>query len=386
MSTPIQEKMVKIGSELKSEYFEREDVVDGCLTAILAKQNVLLVGPPGIAKSALINEACSRITGAEWFQWLLSKVTTLEEVLGPMSLKSLENDKFIRIPDHKLPTAHIAFLDEIFKCNSTTLNSLLGIINERVFHNDGQPTKVPLISVFGASNELPADANELVALYDRFMIRFKLQGIQEEGNFLSMMQGAGNNGSTQKTTITLDELAQAQEEVKLVIVPRSVLESILKIRKDLQKKGFYNSDRRFKQLLSILQASAWLRGSQTVNEDELEIFVHCLWDKPEDMNTVSEVVLDNASPLKTEMNKILLAAEELVKKYEKVRDEHGKKSRESISAGSACSSELKDLIEKIKELEVKATTAGKDVQKVKELLNKVEKFDEKIVYEIVGRA
>jgi MoxR-like ATPase len=178
-----QEKLKNIREELQQSFLERGDLIDGALCALLCSQHILIIGPPGTAKSMLADETCRRITGAGYFQWLLTRFTTPEEVFGAVSLKALEEDDYRRVTVHKLPEAHIAFLDEIFKANSSILNAILTLINERLFHNGKSITAVPLLTLFGASNELPED-DELMALYDRFLLRFVVGYIAEDFRFL----------------------------------------------------------------------------------------------------------------------------------------------------------------------------------------------------------
>jgi MoxR-like ATPase len=140
---------------------------------VLAGEHVLLLGPPGTAKSALVR-AIAQAFGGTYFERLLTKFSTPEELFGPISLKALEQDRYQRVTAGKLPEAEFAFVDEVFKANSAILNSLLTAMNERLFHNDGAPTQMPLVALFGASNELP-EGKELEALFDRFLLRFDVQ-------------------------------------------------------------------------------------------------------------------------------------------------------------------------------------------------------------------
>src|SRR5580704_4050168 len=212
-------KLSSIREELNHLFLERTDLIDGALCALLSASHVLMIGPPGTAKSMLADELCRRIDGANYFQWLLTKFSTPEEIFGAVSLKSLEQDDYRRVTDHKLPEAHIAFLDEIFKANSSILNALLTLINERLFHNGRERLSVPLITLFGASNELP-DEEELTALYDRFMLRFLADYISEEFRFLKMLEAGRPAVRTRLRFAELEELRRAVADVP---VPTGVM-------------------------------------------------------------------------------------------------------------------------------------------------------------------
>src|SRR6201981_1023432 len=198
-------KFAAIRDKLNHQFLERAELIDGALCALLSASHVLVIGPPGTAKSMLADELCRRVEGATYFQWLLTKFSTPEEIFGAVSLRSLERDDYRRVTDHKLPEAHVAFLDEIFKANSSILNALLTLINERIFHNGRERVPVPLITMFGASNELP-DEDELTALYDRFMLRFMADYITEEHGFIRMMAGGPARARTTLQFAELDEL------------------------------------------------------------------------------------------------------------------------------------------------------------------------------------
>src|SRR4051812_22993827 len=166
--TPMNQKLYQLRTDLADRFPERKQAIDGALFSILACEHVLLIGPPGTAKSALARAIAQTFSGV-YFERLLTKFSTPEELFGPISLKALEQDRFARVVTGKLPDAEFAFVDEIFKGNSAILNSLLTVVNERVFHNDGAPVQCPLVTLFGASNELP-EGKELEALFDRFLL------------------------------------------------------------------------------------------------------------------------------------------------------------------------------------------------------------------------
>lgn len=300
-------KLGEIRDQLNRAFLERAELIDGSLAALLSHNHLLLIGPPGTAKSMLADELCARIEGANYFQWLLTRFSTPEELFGAVSLKGLEQDDYRRVTTHKLPEAHIAFLDEIFKANSSILNALLTLINERIFHNGRERIPTPLITMFGASNELP-DEEELSALYDRFMFRFITAYITEDFHFLKMLDGAA---AETRTTLSFNELNQLAETVATVKVPGAILNEIAELRRILAREHIVVSDRRWKNSLDVLRAHAIIFGRSVVIEDDLMFLEHVLWKDPEERPKVTELLRRLVRGYEEEARELLIQSQEL---------------------------------------------------------------------------
>lgn len=296
-------------SELIAAFPERKDVIDGALAAVLAGEHVILIGPPGTAKSALAR-SIAQAFGGTYFERLMTKYSQPDELFGPVSLKALEQDRFVRVTKGKLPEAEFAFVDEVFKSSSAVLNSLLSLINERVYHNDGAPLRCSLITMFGASNEQP-EGKELEALFDRFLLRFDVQYILAASNIRSVL-AAGE--PTIATTMTMDDLRRAQGEVAAVRVSDETVDALIAIRDACRAEGIVGSDRRWKKSLGIVRASAWLAGEKKTSPEDLAILVDSLWREPKDRPKVARIVGQLADPASMQSLEIVDAAREIAAK------------------------------------------------------------------------
>jgi MoxR-like ATPase len=186
----LRQKLLSAFAYLDDGLVERETEIRLMMLAALSGEHLLLLGPPGTAKSELgrrLSDMCS----GNFFERLLTRFSVPEELFGPLSMRSLEADRYERHIDGYLPTANVAFVDEVFKANSAILNALLTILQERLFDNGSRRISVPLVCLIGASNELP-ESEELDALYDRFLIRYQVEQVSQQ-NLQALI--TGSNGS-----------------------------------------------------------------------------------------------------------------------------------------------------------------------------------------------
>jgi len=373
-----QEKLHTIREELQQIFLERDELIDGALAAILAAQHVLIIGPPGTAKSMLADELCRRITGTTYFQWLLTKFTTPEELFGAVSLKALEADDYRRVTTNKLPEAHIAFLDEVFKANSSILNAILTIINERLFHNGREIVAVPLLTLFGASNELPEE-DELLALYDRFLLRFVVGYIDEEFRFLKMLQTKEPDG---RTTLSLDELRQMQTEAQTLLIPTAVLRGIADIRRELQKKNIVASDRRYRQSIRLLQALAYLHGRTAVAESDLFFLEHILWKDPGERVDVHNVIRGLIHGYEDEVQELLFQTRELREYAERTWENKEQHARAVIEAHT----KIRHILTKIEEISQQARDIGRPLDKVETIKQEIRGIQQQLAKLQPGRS
>lgn len=284
-------------TRLEHGLLEREDAVRLALLAALAGEHVLLIGPPGTAKSALARRLQHAFDGARWFERLLTRFSVPEELFGPLSLKALEDDRYERLTEGYLPTAGIAFLDEVFKANSAILNALLTLLNEREFDNGCERMQTPLVCVVGATNEVPADES-LQAFYDRFLLRVPVRPVSDAGfAALLALDGTLPDAALPITPAERKALIAARDAV---VLETEMLDALAAARHFVRDQAITVSDRRWRQTVGLLKTAAASSGRSAVSRIDLWLLPYCLAEQPAQLAVLSDWVhatLLGAQPL-----------------------------------------------------------------------------------------
>ncbi|MFJ8652717.1 AAA family ATPase [Streptomyces rochei] len=342
-----------IGDELSDRFYERADVVRTLVVTLLAGQHSLLLGPPGTAKSEMARELTGRIDGASYWEILLSKFTAPTRMFGPIDVAALARGEYRQVYDGRATTAHVAFIDEIFKCSTAALNETLGFLNERIYHpeNGGEPIRCPLIGAITASNELPT-GEDSAAIYDRLLVRVEVGYLTDPSNFAALVRSAvGRTEAPPRTTVDLAALQHAvSEAVPAVEVSDAVVDAVCTLRAALRRKELVASDRRWRQAVRLLQASAYLDGRPAVADTDLSVLTHVLWDSPAQRPVVEREVLHLVNPDAKEA----LDLADTVAELEAQLDAMAGQSREALSEWV------------IKKAHHQLATAGKRLERLRE--------------------
>lgn len=311
------ERFKQLLGEMNRGIYEKETEISLSLLAALAGESIILLGPPGVAKSMVARQLKTAFRDAQSFEYLMSRFSTPDEIFGPVSIQKLKtSDTYERAVEGYLPTADVVFLDEIWKAGPAIQNTLLTVINEKIFRNGNREMHLPLKLLVAASNELPAKGEGLEALWDRFVIRIESRPIKLEKNFRAMLleSHADFSGSTgilghadfadnadfSDLKITAEEYAEWAEKICKIGVKEEVLDAISAIRKSLravnvddaaERRNIYVSDRRWKNIVRLFRTSAFMQDREEVDICDLLPIYHCLWQEPEERDAIRNIVI-----------------------------------------------------------------------------------------------
>ena len=311
--------------EMNRGIYEKETEISLSLLAALAGESIILLGPPGVAKSMVARQLKNAFRDAHSFEYLMSRFSTPDEIFGPVSIQKLKtSDTYERAVDGYLPTADVVFLDEIWKAGPAIQNTLLTVINEKIFRNGNREMHLPLKLLVAASNELPAKGEGLEALWDRFVIRIESRPIKMEKNFRAMLLEVKSSLEVKSeerrvknstdwfedtisdeqigadVSISSAEYAEWSQAIDKIGVKEEVLDAISRIRKALravnvdeaaERRNIYVSDRRWKNIVRLLRTSAFMQDREEVDICDLLPIYHCLWQEPEERDAIRSIVI-----------------------------------------------------------------------------------------------
>ena len=300
----MKERIQALLQELNKGIYEKEAELAMSLLAALAGESVILLGPPGVAKSMVARRLKSAFKNAKSFEYLMSRFSTPDEIFGPVSISKLKDaDKYERNTEGYLPNADVAFLDEIWKAGPAIQNTLLTVINEKLFRNGDKEMKLPLKLLVSASNELPAQGEGLEALWDRFIIRIECSNIRQERNFSAMLLDNDSEKEVEVSSslqISDDEYGEWNIMIDNIIVSPAILKCISAVRKALnnvpvtnsdEHHNVYVSDRRWKNIIRLLKASAFIHDRSVVGLSDILLMYHCLWQEPDEAEGIRNIVI-----------------------------------------------------------------------------------------------
>ncbi len=297
----LRKRINRFRTALGRFFVHKQELIDLMCVAAVAQEPLLIVGPPGTAKSDLVLKFKDALGMGEgdYFEYMLTRFTEPSEIIGAIDIKELRDGKYIRRKEGKLPTAKLVFLDEIFKSNSAILNILLTIINERKFYQDGVPEPVPLRVMFAATNEIP-EQGELAALKDRFVLKVQSRPVQDD-YFTELidigLQNESYKGLNQKPWAeghaSLDDFLKANryltylfsrrtadargEEAndREIFFPADVFREFQRLVKTLVREDkIFISDRKLVKLYKLFRVRAWLLSGGTVSRDDLRLLAY----------------------------------------------------------------------------------------------------------------
>jgi MoxR-like ATPase len=282
------DKLLAVLQHLKNTFVDKDEIIDLMGICLVGRENLFLLGPPGTAKSATVREL-SKLLDGKTFEYLLTRFTEPNELFGPFDIRKLRDGELVTNTEGMLPEASLIFLDELLNANSAILNSLLMVLNEKIFRRGRETKQLPALMVIGASNHLPED-EALQALFDRFLIRVRCDNVDPQ--HLNALLNAGwmleQKKVTDRPSITTDEIRQMQEFTSLIDL-QDIRPQYIELIQKLRNAGLQVSDRRAVKLQRLIAASALICKRQKAIASDLWVLRH-IWDTEEQREIISNIV------------------------------------------------------------------------------------------------
>lgn len=386
--------------EIDGEFFERREVIELMFVTLLSRNNVYLLGVPGVAKSELSRRVAQVIKNRIFYDVLFDSQIGLAEYFGqwdPILYK--QRNLWRRNTVGKMPRAHIVFGDEEGKAGPNVLNPLLTLMNEHKFHNgcslcgldpytaaphdcDGEPVDAPLLMFVGASNE-ELELPKLEALWDRHLTHIVVQPIQEPGNFLAYLRSKVVKPTRKAPTqVELKDLVHAIEvEVQEINVPDSINDNLMALKLELQAQGIQPSDRRWGQVIRLLQAQAYLFGRDTVDEEDIAILQHALWDTQAQIPVVTAKVMGAAG---TTTKWALDTLVELQKHETRLNGMTGQSDTNKSSVGTDINHKLRAATREYQQKRDEAEADGRSTSRIDQVYAQIFRLKIRVAVELLG--
>lgn len=380
--TKIREQVLAAIDETKKNLYEREELAKLIWLTIGADLNLLMLGDPGTAKTMLAVNLTKTIKDAKIFRYTLNSFTTIDEIFGNWDIIELkENNILKRNITNSLLDAHIAYLDEFFKCNSGTLNALLDVMNEKSFTDAHGTTKLPLKFLVSSSNELPSEEDNLAAVLDRFQVKYLVKSIQDHSVRINAYMQAGTSNADISTMMSPNDIDEYRKLVSQVEYTQEAAEMTEKIYQAVIKASVYISDRTVFKTIPLVKAQAFLAGRDRVEPADLLILKDAFWNTMSEIKDVKKVIFELADPISGKIEEVWESIQETIELKTKEINEKGKDSADAASISFELIKKInhaKDQIKKhIKTMEQMKTDSSEAQTKVKHLETKVgELFDD----------
>ena len=313
----LPQRIRSILSYLNRGLYGKEEAVRLALLSAVAGESIFFIGLPGTAKSMISRRIASAFSdfykdgvfapeNGGYFEYLMNEFSTPDEICGPVNLSALNESpsRYTRLTNGYLPSAKVAFLDEIWKSGPAILNTLLTIVNEKKFHNGSITEDVPLLSLAAASNELPGKNRGLEALWDRFIIRVPVNPVSNDDDFFKLVDNIEKNQVPEEELLSvlpcISEVKSWQTEIEIIKLGNEAKNVITAIRKELSLRNmeenskddetWYVSDRRWKKIVHILKTSAFLNGRDAVDLADCQLIGYCIWNSGRQQKEVDEII------------------------------------------------------------------------------------------------